>query len=119
MILNLVIRNFETGEKPLSSEAISKKLKIPVRLVRDIVQDLNAVDLISMVHGSDEKERLYQPAIDINSVSVSLVLSRLDRKGNDQSLIPRSKEFEKVNVMLAKFEKCIAKSNSNILIKDL
>lgn len=119
MIMNLVIRNFANGEKPLGSELISQKLKIPVRLVRDIIQDLSAVNLISIVHGDDEKERLFQPAVDINSLSVSRVLSKLDRKGNDQAVLLKSRDYEKVSAMLAKFDKCIAKSDSNILIKDL
>jgi membrane protein len=119
MIMHLVVRNFATGERPMSSESISQKLQIPVRLVRDIIQDLSAVDLISIVHGSDEKERLFQPAIDINSVTVSLVLSRLDRKGKDQAILLKSREFEKVTAMLSKFDKLISKSDSNILIRDI
>jgi membrane protein len=119
MIMNLVIRNFATGETPLSAEAISTRLKIPVRLVRDIIQDLNAVGLVSMIHQNNNKERLYQPAMDINSLTVSFVLSRLDKKGIEQTTILRNKDFEKVNLMLAKFDKLIAKSDSNILIKDL
>jgi membrane protein len=119
MIMNLIIRNFANGERPLSSESISQRLKIPVRLVRDIIQDLNAVNLVSNVHESDEKERLFQPAMDINSLTVSLVLTRLDRKGIEQTVFLKNKEFEKISSMLAKFDKLIAKSDSNILIKDL
>jgi membrane protein len=119
MIIHLVVRNFEAGEQPLSSESISQNLKIPVRLVRDIIQDLNSVNLVSMVHIGDDTQRFYQPAMDINSITVSLVLSRLDRKGINQTIAIKNKEFEKVTVMLAKFDKLIAKSDSNILIKDL
>jgi hypothetical protein len=57
--------------------------------------------------------------MDINSLTVSFVLSRLDKKGIEQTTILRNKDFEKVNLMLAKFDKLIAKSDSNILIKDL
>jgi membrane protein len=119
MIMHLVIKNFANNERPLNSELISQILKIPVRLVRDIIEDLKEVNLISIIHGSDEKERLFQPAMDINSVSVSLVLTRLDRKGVDQKILIKNKEFERVTSMLAKFDKLVAKSESNILIKDL
>jgi len=119
LILHLVIRNFAAGDKPLDSETISQKLKMPVRLVRDIIQDLNSVDLVSTVYGADEEQRFYQPATDINSITVSLVLGRLDQMGAGQTMVIKSKEFEKVTVMLAKFDKLIAKSDSNILIKDL
>jgi membrane protein len=119
MVMNLIIRNFTIGEKPLNSESISQKLKIPVRLVRDIIQDLNSVNLISFVHGNDEKERFFQPAMDINSITVSLVLSRLDKKGLDQTIFLKNREFDKVHTILAKFDKLILKSDSNILVRDL
>jgi membrane protein len=119
LIMNLVIRNFTKGETALSAEGISIRLKIPVRLVRDIIQDLNAVGLVSIVQQNDNKERFYQPSMDINSLTVSFVLSRLDKKGIEQTTIFKNKDFEKVNLMLAKFDKLIAKSDSNILLKDL
>jgi membrane protein len=118
MIIHLIVRNFAIGESPLSSETISQKLKIPVRLVRDIIQDLNSVNLVSMVHVSEDNQRFFQPAMDINSISVSLVLSRLDKKGIEHAIV-KNKEFDRVTSMLSKFDKLIAKSDSNILIKDL
>jgi membrane protein len=119
MIMHLIVRNFEAGELPLSSESISQRLKIPVRLVRDIIQDLNSVNLVSMVHLGDDTQRFYQPAMDINSISVSLVLSRLDKKGYNHTIDIKNKEFEKVSSMLNRFDKSIAKSDSNILIREL
>jgi membrane protein len=119
LIMNLIAKNFALGEKPLSSEAISTKLKIPVRLVRDIIQDLNAIHLVSYVHLVSEKERLFQPAMDINSITVSLILSRLDNKGTGREIVIRNSDYEKITDMLAKNDKIIAKSGSNILVKDL
>jgi membrane protein len=119
MIMNLIVTNFAKGEKPLGSESISAILKIPVRLVRDIVQDLNTMHLVSNVHGADEKERFFQPALDINSITVSLILSRLDNMGIGQSIVIKNRDFEKINNMLSKFDKLILKSDMNILIKDL
>lgn len=119
MIMHMITRNFTIGEKPISSEAISKALKIPVRLVRDIMEDLRSTDLVSLIHGIEQKEILYQPALDVHKLSVSYVLSKLDRKGTDQKIIIKTKEYERVVAMLDKFEKLAAKSDSNILIKDL
>jgi membrane protein len=119
MIMHLVIQHFANAEKPLDSETISQKLKIPVRLVRDIIQDLNSVNLVSMVHEGGDNQRFYQPAMDINSITVSLIFSRLDNKGTGQTIVVKNREFEKVTAMLTKFDKLISKSDSNILIKDL
>jgi hypothetical protein len=57
--------------------------------------------------------------MDINSLTISFVLNRLDRKGIEQTTVLKNKEFEKITAMLAKFDKLIAKSDSNILIKDI
>jgi membrane protein len=119
MIMHLIIRNFSIGEKPVSSESIAITLKIPVRLARDILQDLSSVNLISIIHENEHIERLYQPALDINRLTVSYVFSLLDKKGVGQIMVRKNKEYDKVISMLKKFDKLIAKSDSNILIKDL
>jgi membrane protein len=119
MILHMIIRNFSLGEKPISASYIAANLKIPVRLARDILQDLSSVNIVSIIHENEEKERLYQPAIDINRLTVSFVFSRLDKKGVEQIMVIRNKDYEKIISMLEKFDRLIAKSDSNILIKDL
>lgn len=119
MIMHMIIRNFTLGEKPISAEYIAANLKIPVRLARDILQDLSSANLVSIIHENEQKERLYQPAIDINRLTVSYVFTRLDKKGVERIMVIRNKDYEKVISMLEKFDKLIAKSDSNILIKDL
>jgi len=119
MIMHMIIRNFSMGEKPISAEYIAVNLKIPVRLSRDILQDLSSANLVSIIHENEEKERLYQPALDVNRLTVSYVFSRLDKKGVEQIMVIRNKDYEKIISMLEKFDKLIAKSDSNILIKDL
>jgi membrane protein len=119
MIMHMIIRSFAKGEKPVSAEEIGKILKVPVRLARDILDDLTRVNLVSEIHEHEHKQSLYQPAVDINKLSVSFVLDRLNRKGSDHQVTVRNKEFEKVIKILEKYNKLIAKSDSNILIKDL
>ena len=119
LILHMIIRNFSIGEKPVSSEEISLVLKIPVRLSRDILRDLTRVNLISEIHENEQKQRYYQPALDINRLTVSYVLTRLDRRGTEQRMTIKNKDYDKVISMLEKFDRLVAKSDSNILIKDL
>ena len=116
---SLIIRNFSAGEKPVSAETIAHELKIPVRLARDILQDLVNAKLVSVLHENEHKERLYQPALDINKLTVSFVFSRLDKKGIGQIVVSRTKDYNKVISILDKFDRLMAKSDSNILIKDL
>lgn len=119
MIMQMITKNFSVGEKPLSAETIAGNLKIPVRLARDILQDLNNVELLSVLQENEDKERLYQPSMDINKLTVSFVLSRLDKKGTAQHIVLKSRDYDKVISMLEEFDRLIAKSGSNVLIKDI
>ena len=119
MIMHIIIKNFTMGEKPISASYIAVHLKIPVRLSRDILQDLSNANLVSEIHEHEEKERLYQPALDVNKLTVSFVFSRLDKKGVEQIMVIKNKDYEKIIAILEKFDKLMVKSDSNILIKDL
>ncbi len=119
MIMHLIIRNFSEGARPVSAETIAADLKLPVRLVRDILQDLSNVELVSVIQRNEHAERFFQPALDINKLTVSFILNRLDKKGTANQITVRSKEYIKVTMMLDKFEKIISKSDMNILVRDL
>lgn len=119
VIIKTIVNNFTTGEKAVSSESLSKRLKIPVRLVLDILQDLTDSRLVSMIHEDEHEERLYQPAMDVSKLSVSYILNKLDRKGSDQQVFLESAEYNAMTAMLEDFEKMIDGSESNRLIKDL
>ncbi len=119
MIMHMIIRNFSVGERPISAGHIGKTLKIPIRLATEILHDLSATGLVSVILEKEEKERLYQPAMDINKLSVSFVLSSLDKKGTEHRVMLKSKEYETVIKMLDKFDRLISRSDYNILIKDL
>lgn len=119
MIMNMIIRSFFKGDKPISAEIISRTLKIPVRLVRDILQDLDNVKLVSVIHEKEHDERLYQPAMDIGKLSVSFVLNRFDRKGTEHQIFVKTAEYDKISSMLEEFDRMVDASDSNILVKDL
>ena len=119
IILSRIVKNFSAGEKPITSESISQSLKIPVRLVMDILQDLQSAGLVSVIHENEHEERLYQPALDINKLSVSFVMNRLDKRGTEHPIFVKTAEYNKIASILEKFEDLIAGSDSNLLVKDL
>ena len=119
MIMEIIIKNFAGGENPLSAEQIAVQLKIPVRLARDLLQDLNSIKLVSIVHENDGEVQLFQPSMDINKLSISYVFSRMDKKGDSPIMISGNENYSKITAILQKFDRLIAKSGSNVLLKDL
>jgi membrane protein len=118
MIMNKIVRNFSVGEKPLSAEEIAVSINIPVRLALDLLQDLSSMNLVSVI-GENGSDQVYQPALDINKLTISYVFSKMDRKDGGQLHVTRNEDYEKIVTVLERFDKLTAKSGSNILIKDL
>ena len=119
MIMKKITKHFSAGEKPLSAEKIALALNIPVRLTNDILQDLNSIDLVSIVNGNDNSEQVFQPALDINKLTISYVFSRMDREGHSQITISKNVDYGRIVSLLEKFDTMIDQSGNNILVKDL
>ncbi len=118
MIMHLIVKNFASGEKPVLVEKISQSLRIPIRLVRVILKDLHDAGLVSMIYENEENES-YQPGLDINKLTISFIFSRLDSIGIEQRMVVKNKEYERITSILENFDKMIALSDSNILVRDI
>jgi membrane protein len=119
MVANLVVQNFEEGEEPLTSTEISRKLKIPVRLVREIVDALVNVKIFSELILEDQKERAYQPAIDIHKITFGMIKYRLEDMGSHHIQPLKSKEYKRILQMMDEAQELLENSDKNLLIKDL
>jgi len=119
LVANLVIRNFAEGKDAYSASGISENLKLPMRLVREIIYELIDIKVFAELASDNPKERKYQPAMDINQLTINKVLMALDKRGSHFISPKRSLVFDKLNTALTSFETLIKDSKKNVLIKDL
>jgi membrane protein len=119
LVANLVVQNFKEGGEPLTSTEISRKLKIPVRLVREIVDALVNVKIFSELILEDQKERAYQPAIDIHKITFGMIKYRLEDMGSHHIQPLKSKEYQRILKMMDEAQELLENSDKNLLIKDL
>lgn len=118
-VLQLLVQNFQKGKDPLNPGQIASELQMPNSLVRNILNELEAVKLIAEVKMDQSKRTTYQPAIDINSISIKMVLERLDYKGLDMLMAKNSASLEALQKALHDFYSLIEHSDQNKLLKDL
>lgn len=118
-ILHLIVSNFQKGEKPLTPDNISDTLQMPNSLVRKILNELNAVHLVSETETTQSKEKGYQPAIDTHAISIKMVIDRLEHKGLDTLIARPSPALDTLKASLSRFYDMIDSSNENRLLKDL
>ncbi len=98
---------------------LTNSLNIPPRLSQTLCNELVNCGLLNEIDAEKDKESGYLPAIDINKISVSLTLEKLDEKGEDQLFIQENASMDKLRGILLKFQEDIDKHPENVLLKDV
>ncbi|WP_075589972.1 YihY/virulence factor BrkB family protein [Labilibacter marinus] len=113
------IKRFENGMEPYTSLELSKDLKIPIRLINEIVFDLVKSKVLIEVTADISKETAYQPAKDINQLKVSTVLNMLETTGSSNIHFEETESLVKVREVVKRFKELRGNAESNVLLKDL
>lgn len=120
MITSAIIQRFADEKLPLTSGQLSSRCKVPARLTNDILDELLELRIISATP-SQEDERLmaYQPAIDINQITVNGLMSKLDKKGSEDFMIDMEGDFKEHWEALVNSRMSFYSTEGDQLIKDL
>jgi membrane protein len=118
-ILHLLVQSFQQGHKPQTPGQISRSLEIPNNLVRKILNELEEVNLISQISTEKPSATAYQPAIDIQAITIRMVLERLDQKGLDILIAKPSPRLNTLKNILKDFYAAQQGSDCDRLLKDL
>jgi len=105
---NIVMR-FAAGEKASNAEQISSELALPVSVVQNALSALINSSLIVELKVLEGEEVVYQPAQDINNLTVKSVINALEVNG--LNIVPGMKGYEQfpsLNVTV-----------DNVLIKEI
>lgn len=119
LIAHAVISNFANGKTALIADEISLKLSIPIRVVRQIVFELVESGIFVEIRTADEKVFAYQPALDINLLTVQKVLELSENRGKEDFQLPENKDYKSIELTLNKFNDLLEKSKENVLVKDI
>ncbi|MCE5340560.1 MAG: YihY/virulence factor BrkB family protein [Planctomycetaceae bacterium] len=118
LIAQRVVKRFCNEEKPADAPMFSHELDIPIRLVRQVLYQLTESGVLSEVKNTF-KEFAYQPATDVDKMTIKFVIDRLDNRGTANVPVLMTKELEKLTQSLRQFGTIIEKSEANILLKNL
>jgi membrane protein len=118
-IAHLLVKNFAKGERPLTDTEISHQLKIPIRLARNILYDLVGSRLVAQTRTEEDQKFGYQPARDINTLTIKYVVDAIDQNGANDIPVARTEEFEALSDAIEKFREDMEASPANRLLKDI
>jgi membrane protein len=118
-IAELLVKNFEKGNQPLSSTALAHQLDAPIRLVRELLFNLVSVQILSEVKQNGTAGEFYQPALDPDRLTVKRVLDALDRQGQDNPGMVKEADLNKIDQTVDAMNQAIESSPKNVLLRDL
>ena len=116
---HMIIKNFSEGQKPLTSSLISHTLEIPITLMRQILDELVESAVVSEIKTDEGNALAYQPAKDINMLTIKYIVDSLDKRGSDNVPVAQTKELKILAETLKTFNDTIEKSPANKLLRDI
>jgi membrane protein len=118
-ITHRIVDNFKSGERPFTAHELSGNLKIPIRLANEILNDLIESEILNQVTRKGSPQAAYQPARDINTLTITSVLDALGRQGNGKLDVRETRALKIMADSLATFKKEMESSLANRALKDI
>jgi len=118
-IAHVLVKNFSNGEKPLTDIEICTRLKMPIRLVHIVLHDLVRSRVVSEIRTRRDRQFAYQPARDINSLTIKYVIDAIDQNGTNSIPVAQTEEFVAISKAIDNFREEMEASPANKLLKDI
>jgi len=119
LVMHSLIEEFVKGLKPRAPEEISLELSLPARTVHDCLDLLHEASLVTEVWSDEEERYVYQPATDVNRMTLSFVLDQIESSGSIHKIVINNADYRKIDTALTKFENLTASSEINVLLRDI
>ncbi len=103
LILILINKNFNIGEKPLTANEIAGYLKLPVRLVQNVIQNLLKSNFIMETYTNELKTIGYSPAKDLSELKISDFIIQFEEQGSEEVPIKNCAEWNWVDKTVDEF----------------
>lgn len=119
-LTHYIVKNFQKNEFPPTAQTVSEDLKLPVRLVRDILYDLVEGRILAETPSKFSKEPAFLPARDILNLSIFEILDNIRKKGNDFSFIDKNAyALKTISNLIEEADELFKGSDINQLLKNI
>lgn len=119
LVMHSLIDDFVRGAKPRAPEEISLELSLPVRTIHECLDLLQVASLVTEIWNEEQERYVYQPGTDINKMTLSFVLEKIESSGSLHKIVINNSDYRKIDAALTKFEDMVAKSEENVLLRNI
>lgn len=115
-----VIKNFAQEKGGLTSEEVAKELKVPIRIVRDVLFDMDNAGLVMAAKSAEsDKINIYLPAKDIHTITFYGALRAVEEYGVEIDERSDNLELDKIAEILDDIKDNVARSKENMPLMEL
>jgi len=118
-IAHVLIKNFANGERPLTDTEICTRLKMPLRLVHNVLYDLVQSRVVSETRTMQDRQLAYQPARDISTLTIKYIIDAIDQTGTNNIPVAQTEGFVALSEAIENFREEMEASPANKLLKDI
>ena len=117
-IAHVIIKRFDSEKEPYTAREVAKETAIPQKLLRQLLEELVESRIISTTR-LDDKIIGYQPARDINKLTVHRIIELMDREGVNKLAINETDALKKIENAVIALSDDDEANDSNLLLKDV
>ncbi|MFO7964717.1 MAG: YihY/virulence factor BrkB family protein [Desulfobacterales bacterium] len=114
-----LVKNFISDAPPSTAVDISKELELPIRLTRQILDDLVESKTFSITPADTDQEPGYQPAKDVNKISIQYIVEALENRGSSGIQVRETGETRAIAECLEAIREKIRSAPENRLLRDI
>jgi len=103
LLLLVINKNFNEGKPAYTVNALCESLKLPIRLVQNIINELMEIGLLMEAYTDKHKLIGYTPARALNAIKASEIIELLEKKGSDEVPIKNIKDWEWASALVNDF----------------
>lgn len=118
--MTIITQAFKNNQSPIQITDLTTRYEFPPRIVTDIVEDLIDANLVSRVIKNDSDEEIgFQPACDINDLTLGVLFDRINNLGNEDFIPNFSHRFEIMDNTIDNINTSMTNEAKKIFIKDI
>ena len=116
-LLSMIIRRFEAGETPLTAQEMAANNQLPIRLVQELLTQLEEIAIVHRVYVEDKEDPAFVPALDTKTITVEMVIGRISAQGTEEFLQHTPAEMQ---AFWTRYQQMIdANHSDDILVSEL
>ena len=119
-IITVIVHRFEARMTPLTATDFAARYHMPSRLVSSLIHEMTEAGLLStVITGNDTEEHSYQPAMDINQITLGYVLDKLNSFGSHGFIPGFDTDFKELIPVYDNIIKKAVEAGNEVLIKNI